>query len=844
MSKNSKDKKQKGPKEGSPEWYAKQAKGKASHNYRYDDPTYNQFKKVFKKDPANKGKPVPGKKEYYKKEYPKLLKTMVDNYKAQYPGAKITKTKDGGYKIKSPTGMNYELANPSKKGSKWRQERSGTRNLEMLDDALNNRKYDENQFRVDRGSYKVRTGGGGNDIFSQAGKALSGAVSSIGRSVSNPMDTFKKLTKPVGQIANQAISAGKDLTKGVAKAGTGVSSNLIAGAGSATGIQPLKQLGTNLNRETQSGIDKYGDAAFDIGANVATTGMYGLAKQGAGALESGNLSSLTKPEMLANVAASQLGVDPTMLQYAKAGMDFANDPNKALLNTAAEYSGVDSDYLQAGLNVAEGKDISKIGTNLLADKTNVDPVVSGLIKGENPDKLARGIAGKLGGDNMAYTIKKGDNLEKLAAQHGVTVDQIMAANPNIKDKNRILAGATLNIPGQDTQQPAQAQPAQQNQVQDTRGNALKKQTSTESVKDDRNWLQQFGDSILDNRELTGTAVGVGGAYLGYKKGQEGYDEYISDLKGQQKYIRDQLKPTITSPELLKYEDDAKVKAAQEQTFDFYKQRMEMGETPQERAQRLKAREEQSQFAQGQRQAGLEQQARTAGGAATGGNALAASLMGAQGASNRLAQDEREIQAQAFANKEQAAGRMGDLARNRLQDEFSRAQGMSQEQSQYQKDLFNQKYTQGTNVQNLMSQRDLAKYDKTGAEAKFITDATGTINTGIQAAGQRRDDQAALQKTKGPPKVQGNWNRVKQNQQQKQTPPPAQQPPAQQPPAQQAQPKPPAQQQSAGQYSVQKGDNLTTIAQRYGMTTDQLYEKNKDVIGTDKNLIKPGQTFKL
>lgn len=47
-----------------------------------------------------------------------------------------------------------------------------------------------------------------------------------------------------------------------------------------------------------------------------------------------------------------------------------------------------------------------------------------------------------------YTIKKGDTLTKIAKANNTTIKDIMAANPQIKDPNKIFAGAKLNLPGQ------------------------------------------------------------------------------------------------------------------------------------------------------------------------------------------------------------------------------------------------------------------------------------------------------------------------------------------------------------------------------------------------------------
>lgn len=42
------------------------------------------------------------------------------------------------------------------------------------------------------------------------------------------------------------------------------------------------------------------------------------------------------------------------------------------------------------------------------------------------------------------------------------------------------------------------------------------------------------------------------------------------------------------------------------------------------------------------------------------------------------------------------------------------------------------------------------------------------------------------------------------------------------------------------YTVKKGDNLTSIAKKYHTTWQKIYENNKNIIGDDPNLIKPGQ----
>ena len=45
-----------------------------------------------------------------------------------------------------------------------------------------------------------------------------------------------------------------------------------------------------------------------------------------------------------------------------------------------------------------------------------------------------------------YTIKKGETLSKIATAHGITLDELLAANPTIKNPNRISEGQQIVIP--------------------------------------------------------------------------------------------------------------------------------------------------------------------------------------------------------------------------------------------------------------------------------------------------------------------------------------------------------------------------------------------------------------
>jgi len=62
---------------------------------------------------------------------------------------------------------------------------------------------------------------------------------------------------------------------------------------------------------------------------------------------------------------------------------------------------------------------------------------------------------------MPYTVQKGDTLFNIASRFGVTVDELLAANPDITDRNSIGLGQSLAIPSQPDAAPAESPSTQQ-----------------------------------------------------------------------------------------------------------------------------------------------------------------------------------------------------------------------------------------------------------------------------------------------------------------------------------------------------------------------------------------------
>jgi murein DD-endopeptidase MepM/ murein hydrolase activator NlpD len=51
---------------------------------------------------------------------------------------------------------------------------------------------------------------------------------------------------------------------------------------------------------------------------------------------------------------------------------------------------------------------------------------------------------------MTYTVRAGDTLSKIAMRNGVTLAQLLQANPQVKDPNKIRVGDVLNVPNEAT----------------------------------------------------------------------------------------------------------------------------------------------------------------------------------------------------------------------------------------------------------------------------------------------------------------------------------------------------------------------------------------------------------
>lgn len=75
----------------------------------------------------------------------------------------------------------------------------------------------------------------------------------------------------------------------------------------------------------------------------------------------------------------------------------------------------------------------------------------------NPNLIHAGQSLRLPeGAAQGYTIERGDTLSGIAREHGVSLDAMIAANPQLTDPNRIFPGDRLSVPAGNDNRPADA----------------------------------------------------------------------------------------------------------------------------------------------------------------------------------------------------------------------------------------------------------------------------------------------------------------------------------------------------------------------------------------------------
>lgn len=288
----------------------------------------------------------------------------------------------------------------------------------------------------------------GSKLVSTAGKGIEG----IGKNTFDIAGAVAKGDfKGIGKEGLELLQSGKDIAKGLGSAAVTANTGLLGAAGTAAGATDITRAAQNIDREGQKGINKYGDAAIDIGANIASGGTYGLAKQAAQGLSSGGLGGLVSgkglQDMALGVAGSYAGVDPNLL---KMGMSAAQgDLKGAALQGLANYGGFDPNMLKMGVSALTG-DKGGLASGLASQFGAGDSASNfiGALAGGNKSNIASAVGAQLGLDpkmssllgSVASGDIKGAALREIASATGLD-PKLMSSLSSGKIKPEQIAGA-------------------------------------------------------------------------------------------------------------------------------------------------------------------------------------------------------------------------------------------------------------------------------------------------------------------------------------------------------------------------------------------------------------------
>ena len=129
------------------------------------------------------------------------------------------------------------------------------------------------------------------------------------------------------------------------------------------------------------------------------------------------------------------------------GLNQAKDPG----STPSAPSTDPSPSPSGSYTVKSGDTLSQIAVDhgvSLQELLNANPSISdpNLIR---PGQIIRipGASGSSSSSNGSYTVKSGDTLSQIAVDYGVSLQQLLNANPSISDPNLIRPGQIIRIPG-------------------------------------------------------------------------------------------------------------------------------------------------------------------------------------------------------------------------------------------------------------------------------------------------------------------------------------------------------------------------------------------------------------
>jgi len=721
------------------------------------------FKNVLKNAGKNTFKNLKSKaaleKQYYNEVFPKKQDEQIQQALTANPSLKLepsTKKGERGVLVNQETGVKYPLPDPKNITNYSGNNRAGAvRSTFVLEQAASGQPYNRRPKEMNQ---YVRDNHGGGGFFGSVGKAFSSAVSSVGKVSGNLAKMAESSLKSQGKLMTGDFKgAGQEALKGFS-AGGNIAGEVGGNVGGLVGDRKTGDIAGRIAADVGANVVTAGGygAAKAAASSLASGGIQGLlsskglqdtALQAAGSyagvdpnlVKMGLAATKGDKEGLVSGLASQFGASDDIANLAGAAAG-GKDMKKTALQQLGSMAGFDPKQLQSGIAALTG-DKEGLASGL-ASQFGANDMMSGMIGQFAGGKGAREVvsdqAGAYADDEVnqaldragvnrdevrqlqegvanakrittdvkkaaqgQYQIAKGDTFNDIAKRMGVSPEELKRMNPQIKDINKIAAGAKLNLPG--AEQAGGARNSITDKfLKDANGRTImgpnnapiaNPQYNREEA--DKLAAQQQGgtgreinlpeesgifdqvkgflggavksakDFAAKNKAELGLAADVVAAREGYKAGEEGRTE-AKNLSNEQ---LKELKDAGAAFEKMQYDP-----ARYRQEREFIQQRIAGGGiTPQEKLLQQQGDLRAARAGAAARLSGMEQQARMGRGATGAGSALAASLAGGQSVMGTQAETNLAREASASQRLEQDIQRQTNLSRQQTSEEADLAQ---------------------------------------------------------------------------------------------------------------------------------------------------------------------------
>lgn len=295
------------------------------------------------------------------------------------------------------------------------------------------------------------------------------------------------------------------------------------------------------------------------------------------------------------------------------------------------------------------------------------------------------------------------------------------------------------------------------------GKMLSKKESDQTK--DKGFFDSVGDFVKENPNLVSGAANVIGGGVGYALGDEQRKEALKDLERAMSGY-EEIKKTDLSSAAEQVQRSPEILAMRKAGLEGFKQRAEMGLTPEDEAMLRQVQK------QGMRQGAAQRQALTERAiqqGAQGGQQFMAALQAAGGTQQELSEAQDRVASESFKAKQQALKELTGASQQALSEDFARDLARSEQMDAIERFNQQQKLQGVAGLSDLRQKRGEMLLDKGEQQAKLATSVGQAVSAPIQAQQQAQRNLELAKATQQPQQQPQQQALVQQAPVQKQPP---------------------------------------------------------------------------